>query len=714
MVTITLLTERARDIRAFEELLGSQIVYTIFMDKWDRAKEHADNIQKTDLLLCTLDSRDTYFGNLCAWLQKTFPLHKKIFIVQSMNEHMLEFSHDPMSHFLERPILKQTLLDAIKDSVPNHKAQRSMMHTPPPQSTSFTHPLQGKISSVTLGQEIARGGAGVVYMGYQQALQRRVAVKVLLPETIQKTEDSERLRQEALAISRLKHPHIVQCFDAGFLEDESFYIVMEFVPGGNLEQHINKVGRITELQALEFILQTARGLAEAHEEGIVHRDIKPSNLLLNAKNQITITDFGLAITEDIGRVTQTGMIVGTPHYLSPEQATGDTLDARTDIYSLGVVFYELLTGQLPVSNENPFQSVLQRIQKTTLDPLEKDPNLPEDLVNIIRKMTQQKAQNRYENVRLLIYALEVALFQRTFNPALAAELNSDPSSAMPFNPQTGTLVPFTTPLPYMYRSPLPQSFGSHGFSPFGGMAGTTENKALVEVSQPATSQALHSASRPNLNPNQTDRLFELAFKGVQAKEQRQSKILESSAQHSETTSTDHLQAPLRVQTTSTDELLAAQDDEPRTRTIQSGYATQSDFTYLPLPQQYAQLHTNIMESIPGILDCGFVHLESHTVYTYQPNSETWTQEYIQTFVPIAASFFKNNLPQLEVELKQEDKEEIHSSNKEEMFLRSCDYLHFMKKITKDILMIAVSNKTTHKGIAWSCLRNFAGKIDSSK
>lgn len=198
--------------------------------------------------------------------------------------------------------------------------------------------------------ELGRGGMAVVYKAYQPALQRYVAVKVLPPQLGMDPDFVKRFQHEAVAAARLKHPHIVTIHDVG-VADGVNYIVMEFIEGEPLSTIIRQGGAMQPERVARIVDQVASALDYAHQQGFVHRDIKPSNIMLGAGDHVTLTDFGIAKAMSGTRLTQTGTLIGTPEYMSPEQVRGLPVDHRADIYSLGIVAYEMLSGQVPFSGD---------------------------------------------------------------------------------------------------------------------------------------------------------------------------------------------------------------------------------------------------------------------------------------------------------------------------------------------------------------------------
>src|SRR5215204_3533892 len=202
-----------------------------------------------------------------------------------------------------------------------------------------------------LEELVGVGGMSNVYRAHDRLLERMVALKILHDRYSDDEDYVERFRREARSAARLSHPGIVTVIDRGEQDGHQF-IVFEHVPGETLKHLIDREGPLPVDLALELALQTGRALSFAHERGLIHRDVKPQNVLLNGDGRAKVTDFGIARTLDVDGVTITGTVLGTSHYISPEQARGEQVDAQSDIYSFGVVLYELLTGELPYPGDN--------------------------------------------------------------------------------------------------------------------------------------------------------------------------------------------------------------------------------------------------------------------------------------------------------------------------------------------------------------------------
>ncbi|HEX5636885.1 MAG TPA: serine/threonine-protein kinase, partial [Gammaproteobacteria bacterium] len=247
---------------------------------------------------------------------------------------------------------------------------------------------------------LGSGAMGSVYLAEDLRLKREIALKMLAPGLSVDEHLLARFRQEALALARLSHPNIVQVYDF-FEENGFFWIAMEFVKGGELDARLKASGRLTLAETLTLTKQMADALGYAHEQGVVHRDFKPANVLLTPGGHVKITDFGIAKLAQSSLHTQLNTVLGTPSYMSPEQANGETTDHRTDIYSLGIVFYQMLAGEPPFKGDARSiiaQHFLKEVPR--LNELRQD--ISPAIDQIIQKMLAKKPADRYQSMSELI------------------------------------------------------------------------------------------------------------------------------------------------------------------------------------------------------------------------------------------------------------------------------------------------------------------------
>lgn len=262
-----------------------------------------------------------------------------------------------------------------------------------------------RIGAYEILHEIARGGMGVVYCGRDVHLQRLVALKLIHPEATREASQRARLLAEARALSQLNHPNIAVIYAVEFI-GEAPCLCMEYLAGMRLDDWAHNPEK-KFAEKLEVARQIASALAAAHRAGIIHRDLKPSNIIVNAQNHAKLLDFGIARKVDAAeRLTQTGQTPGTPAYMSPEQISNLEVDERSDVFSLGVLFYELFTGQRPFSGDNFFALAYAIVNENPISIESWQINLPEDLVNLIKRSLQKLPQKRFADAQELLLALE--------------------------------------------------------------------------------------------------------------------------------------------------------------------------------------------------------------------------------------------------------------------------------------------------------------------
>ena len=246
-------------------------------------------------------------------------------------------------------------------------------------------------------KSIGEGGMANVYLAHDIILDRDVAVKVLRGDLAGDEKFVRRFQREALSASSLSHPNIVEMYDVG--EDNgTYYIVMEYVPGITLKQLIKKRGSVSLSEAIDIMLQITDGIKEAHDSYIIHRDLKPQNILIKENGEIKITDFGIAMALNSTQLTQTNSVMGSVHYLPPEQASGKGATIKSDIYSMGILFYELLTGKLPFKGENAVEIALKHMKSEFPSVRAENDSIPQSVENIILRATAKNPKNRYETV----------------------------------------------------------------------------------------------------------------------------------------------------------------------------------------------------------------------------------------------------------------------------------------------------------------------------
>ena len=246
-------------------------------------------------------------------------------------------------------------------------------------------------------KSIGEGGMANVYLANDLILDRKVAIKVLRGDLSNDDKFIRRFQREALSVSNLSHPNIVEVYDVGE-EDGQHYIVMEYIDGMTLKQLLKKRGSLTVTEVVDIMTQLTDGLSHAHAAYIIHRDIKPQNIMIMANGLIKITDFGIAMALNATQLTQTNSVMGSVHYLPPEQASGKGATIKSDIYSLGILMYELLTGTIPFKVDNAVEIALKHMKEQMPSLRKQNPTIPQSVENIVMKAAAKNPRNRYDSV----------------------------------------------------------------------------------------------------------------------------------------------------------------------------------------------------------------------------------------------------------------------------------------------------------------------------
>ena len=279
------------------------------------------------------------------------------------------------------------------------------MNSRPTSSQMIGTVLSGRYK---LEAKLGSGGMSTVYLAKDSTLDRDVAVKVMHREMSEQADQLERFRQEARAVAKLSHPNVVAVIDAG--EDGGHpYIVFEYVEGETLKQRINRIGALDTQEALAYAIEIARGLTVAHARNMVHRDIKPQNVLIDAEGRAKLTDFGISRQLEQDGMTATGRVLGTTDYVAPEQAMGHPVDPRSDIYSLGVVLFEMLVGQVPFSADSQVGVAMKHVNEELPDVQQRRPEISAAAALVVERATAKDPAERYQQVGEMIDDLSTAL-----------------------------------------------------------------------------------------------------------------------------------------------------------------------------------------------------------------------------------------------------------------------------------------------------------------
>ncbi|MGA9175168.1 MAG: Stk1 family PASTA domain-containing Ser/Thr kinase, partial [Thermoactinomyces sp.] len=306
---------------------------------------------------------------------------------------------------------------------------------------------------------VGGGGMAVVYKAKDLLLNRYVAIKVLSDSLSNDSEFIRRFSREAQAAASLSHPNIVNVYDVG-KDHYTHYIVMELVEGPTLKQYIQERGPLPAQEAAAIAIQICDGLAHAHENQIVHRDIKPHNILLGANGRAKVTDFGIARAASSSTITQEGSVMGSVHYFSPEQARGGVIGEKSDLYSLGIVLYEMLTGRLPFDGDSAISIALKHLQEIPEDPRSINPNIPDALAEIIMRALDKDPNKRFGSAREMMKAIQQAAnigprLETNWAGTRAKPAQRDLYQTIPLTEDEEAESPVATAVePPSYRSPI--------------------------------------------------------------------------------------------------------------------------------------------------------------------------------------------------------------------------------------------------------------------
>ncbi|WP_145441750.1 Stk1 family PASTA domain-containing Ser/Thr kinase [Staphylococcus hominis] len=279
--------------------------------------------------------------------------------------------------------------------------------------------------------KLGGGGMSMVYLAEDTILERKVAIKAISIPQSEKDETMKRFYREVNSATQIVHENIVEVYDVEE-DDDNFYLIMEYIDGPTLSEYIHSHGPLNIETAIDFIKQILNGVKQAHEQRIIHRDIKPQNVLINKDKILKIFDFGIAKALSETSMTQTNHVLGTVQYLSPEQAKGDKTNETTDIYSIGIVLYEMLVGEPPFSGETAVSIAIKHIQETVPNITEKYPNIPQSLSNVVLKATEKNPKDRYQTIEEMYNDLSSVLVTSRLNEEKHTRI-SDTTQTVPID-----------------------------------------------------------------------------------------------------------------------------------------------------------------------------------------------------------------------------------------------------------------------------------------
>src|SRR5579863_6412562 len=326
------------------------------------------------------------------------------------------------------PLNDQTLGGTVSGGTPSSgttprgTANWSVVVTPPPgvpyaQGAELVGTkLAGRYEIL---QVLGQGGMGAVYKARDMELERFVALKLIRPDLANNPEILRRFKQELILAREVSHRNVIRIFDLGQAEGFKF-ITMEFVEGRDLRAVLRERSKLSPDEAVRIIAQVCRALEAAHIAGVVHRDLKPQNIMLDAKDRVYVMDFGIAHSLETPGMTQTGALMGTPEYMSPEQAKGMKVDARSDLFALGIIFYEMLTGVSPYKADSALATLLKRTTERPQSPVELDPTIPKAINDVVMKCLEIDRDYRFSTAREILEDLghEMPTSIRTIPPTM--------------------------------------------------------------------------------------------------------------------------------------------------------------------------------------------------------------------------------------------------------------------------------------------------------
>src|SRR5215203_5545125 len=289
-----------------------------------------------------------------------------------------------------------------------------------------------------LDEKVGSGGMSSVYRAYDPTLERWVAIKLMHRDISNEADQLERFRREARAVAQLNHPHVVTVIDAG--EDEGApFIVFEYVEGETLKDRIRRLGRLPVPEAVAYAIEIGQALECAHAHKLVHRDVKPQNVLIDPDGRAKVTDFGIARSLEAQGLTATGRVLGTTDYVSPEQALGHEVTEQSDIYSLGIVLYEMLTGETPFQAETQVGVAMKHVNEPMPDVQRRRPEVSAALAAIVERATAKQTENRYATVDEVVHDLEEVL---AIEAARSGETSGEATAVLQALPEdTGDYAP---------------------------------------------------------------------------------------------------------------------------------------------------------------------------------------------------------------------------------------------------------------------------------
>jgi serine/threonine-protein kinase len=358
------------------------------------------------------------FGAITAWIVLPMWLRQKKQMAQSADKSAKSAEEEGRVKKLEDRIQNLEALICRLDSEMNYQLERtasagrivtgSDLAGVSQMPTTFLNVATALEGRYQILKELGRGGMGIVFHAYDKELKEQVAIKILSPLLSNDHDALERLKREVSAARRITHSNVIRIHDISEVNGLHF-ISMEYFHGTNLKEHIKKNGPLSPMQAFNIAAQVCEGLEAAHREGVVHRDLKSQNIILDNTNRVKIIDFGLARTAHLEGMTATGLIMGTPEYMAPEQVSGKRIDERADIYSLGIILYELFTGRVPFTGDSAIAVGFMQLKEEPAPPSQINPAISPAVEKVIGKALQKDPIHRFRTITELRRELESAV-----------------------------------------------------------------------------------------------------------------------------------------------------------------------------------------------------------------------------------------------------------------------------------------------------------------
>lgn len=361
------------------------------------------------------------------WTYTCSGCEKKIFIASNGSDVLLgeakekkEFAPKPESKIIAEPVtehkslpsMDKSPIPAVSSLIQESEHQDVLPDTVP---KTFTKTLVAPSKNLDAGsvfagrylilEELGKGGMGSVYKAFDKEVEEKIALKMIKPEIATDEKVIQRFRNELKIARKISHKNVCRMFDLG-REGNTYYIAMEYVSGEDLKSSVRRMGPLSTGKVLGFATEICEGLAEAHRLGIVHRDLKPQNIMIDRDGIARIMDFGIARSRELKGMTENGSTIGTPEYMSPEQVEGEDIDQRSDIYSMGVILYEMVTGRTPFEGKTPMSVAMKHVTEKPKEPRGLNIQISEDLSRVIMKCMEKAKARRYQSALDLLYALK--------------------------------------------------------------------------------------------------------------------------------------------------------------------------------------------------------------------------------------------------------------------------------------------------------------------